>query len=677
MTTPKHQLGILLVHGIGTQPAGDTLTRWGDVLVKTIAHATGGAVNATVERAGKALDGVASDRTAARVRLESGGTVEHWLVSEGWWAESFLAPSYSELVSWSFRALPWALTTHIAQRYWLEQSGHTPKGVAITLALLKLLVGLLLAPFLILALAAVLIVGLIPIPGLRVALLRAQSLFTATVGDSLVFVESPVRAALIKTRILAGIEGLEQRCDRTIVVAHSQGAAASVECLGGIAGMDQPPAQQPDTLLTFGAGTNPLSMLRRSEGLPKSVGFDPVRSAMWGSLGVAASSAWLALEVTTGAVAPRKILLASALWLVLGLIGVAAGAVGLKLARLLEPRAPRLATYTKRASIPTSLILWMLGMFALYRSADALQIPFAPVLFLILSLVLLGVSIFTILSKSWERVLTTVRYPPGLARWIDLYASADPVPAGPTLTQDHERIESREIWNEGSIIADHTLYWRNRDEFVLRVVRACAQTARSGWVGTLPAESDAVDRRARWRVSWLQIARTALITIGVALGIVLFQRQSFTFASEIATYIPQWIAKLLEPETLERVTLIALIAAGVWLAHALTRMVWRRWVSKEQVAILEQQSPDGFEVWPLIGMGTISWAALLGAITILAGQTPIARLATGSVGEKVGALFVFALVALGLAAISAYVLRKLHPAPLVEVPKPRNAPAVA
>ncbi len=63
--------------------------------------------------------------------------------------------------------------------------------------------------------------GLIPIPGLRVALLRAQSLFTATVGDSLVFVESPVRAALIKTRILAGIEGLEQRCDRTIVVAHS------------------------------------------------------------------------------------------------------------------------------------------------------------------------------------------------------------------------------------------------------------------------------------------------------------------------------------------------------------------------------------------------------------------------------------------------------------------------
>ena len=305
----------------------------------------------------------------------------------------------------------------------------------------------------------------------------------------------------------------------------------------------------------------------------------------------------------------------------------------------------------------------MLGMFALYRSADTLQIPFAPALLLILSLLLLGVSIFTILSKSWERVLTTVRYPPGLSRWIDLFASADPVPVGPTLTQDEARIESREIWNEGSVITDHVLYWRNLDEFVLRVVRACAETAQSTWAPKLPPESAALDQRARWRVSWLQIARTALITIGVALGIVLFQRQRFTFASEIATYIPQWIAKLFEPDTLERVTLIALIAAGVWLAHALTRVVWLRWVAKEQVAILEQQSPDGFEVWPLTGMGTISWAALLGAITILAGQTPIARLATGSVGEKVGAAFVFALVALGLAAISVYVLRKLHPAP--------------
>jgi hypothetical protein len=668
MTTPNYQLGILLVHGIGTQPAGDTLTRWGDVLVKTIAHATNGAVTATVERAGKDLNGAETDRTEARLRLESAGNVEHWLVSEGWWAESFLAPSYRELVSWSFRAIPWALTTHIAQRYWLAKSGRTPKGVAITLALLKLIVGLLLAPFLILALAVVLLVGLIPIPGVRVALLRAESLFTATVGDSLVFVESPVRAALIKTRILEGLEGLQQRCDRTIVVAHSQGAAASVECLGGIAGMDQPPVQQPDTLVTFGAGTNPLSMLRRSEGLPKSVAFDPVRWAMAASLGVAALSAWLAFQVTRGGLAPRKILLAFLLWLALGVVVVATGVVGTKLAKLLEPRTPRLASRARRAAIPASVILWILGMVALYQAADPLQIPFASVLFLILSLLVLGVSIYTILSRSWERMLTTVRYPPGLSRWIDLYASADPVPVGPTLTQDHKRIEFHEIWNEGSVITDHVLYWRNLDEFVLRVVRACAQTARSAWVSKLPPESAAVDRRARWRVSWLQIARTALITIGVALGIVLLQRKSFAVANEIAAFIPKWIANLVRPDVLDRATLIALIAAGVWLAHTLTRVVWLWWVGKEQVAILEQQSPDGLEQRPLIGMGMISWVALLSAISIVAGTSLIEKAATGSVAAIVGAGLLFAAVSLGLAVGSVYVLRKLNPAPEPEAP---------
>src|SRR5262249_11092231 len=36
----EFQLGVLLVHGIGTPRAGDTLVHWGDVLLKTIARAT-------------------------------------------------------------------------------------------------------------------------------------------------------------------------------------------------------------------------------------------------------------------------------------------------------------------------------------------------------------------------------------------------------------------------------------------------------------------------------------------------------------------------------------------------------------------------------------------------------------------------------------------------------------
>src|SRR5258708_8762851 len=107
MTTAKHQLGILRVHGIGTQPAGDTITRWGDVLVKTITQATKGSVAATVERAGKDLEGGDGERTEARLRLEHAGKADHWLLSVGGWAQSVLSPTHFELALLSLPPRPW------------------------------------------------------------------------------------------------------------------------------------------------------------------------------------------------------------------------------------------------------------------------------------------------------------------------------------------------------------------------------------------------------------------------------------------------------------------------------------------------------------------------------------------------------------------------------------------
>jgi hypothetical protein len=40
LSIPKFDLGVLLVHGVGAQPSGDTLVRWGDALLKTIRHAS-------------------------------------------------------------------------------------------------------------------------------------------------------------------------------------------------------------------------------------------------------------------------------------------------------------------------------------------------------------------------------------------------------------------------------------------------------------------------------------------------------------------------------------------------------------------------------------------------------------------------------------------------------------
>ena len=121
-------------------------------------------------------------------------------------------------------------------------------------------------------------------------MLNAQSALTATVGDSLAFVESPVRAGLIRTRILDGLDDLKRKCKRTIVVAHSQGAAVVLDALGAIidpfeastraTAVEAESTTVPDTLVTFGAGTNQLVSLKAlASGLTKKIGINPAMSA--------------------------------------------------------------------------------------------------------------------------------------------------------------------------------------------------------------------------------------------------------------------------------------------------------------------------------------------------------------------------------------------------------------
>ena len=112
--TGKFRLGVLFVHGIGTQPWGDMLVRWGDALIQTITRATQRQLGIVIERAGPRQ----GDDTAAEAHLiiDYGEQQERWLLREGWWAESFPPPTYRELVSWSLRALPWAVALNVARR---------------------------------------------------------------------------------------------------------------------------------------------------------------------------------------------------------------------------------------------------------------------------------------------------------------------------------------------------------------------------------------------------------------------------------------------------------------------------------------------------------------------------------------------------------------------------------
>jgi hypothetical protein len=233
----KFALGVLLVHGIGSQQSGETLMRWTDTLLDVIRRATDGKVHVSVVEA-RTRGAGRNERAEAIVRFRFQAHVEEWLIAESWWAQSFIAPSYGELVSWSVRALPWSAALFIAQRYDSRARGTTEgpaRAALVVTAVLQLLLLLALTPFFLAALAVVLLLGWLPLPQLRGLMLSAQSVLTASIGDSLAFVESPVRAAHIRTRILTAFRRLHEQCARTVIVAHSQGAAAVLDAFNGIA----------------------------------------------------------------------------------------------------------------------------------------------------------------------------------------------------------------------------------------------------------------------------------------------------------------------------------------------------------------------------------------------------------------------------------------------------------
>jgi hypothetical protein len=151
----EFQLGVLLVHGIGTPRAGDTLVHWGDLLLKTIERASRlpegerrdrlrsspsipagspgtapEAVLVSIERA--ALGGSPeTGRFEVAVRLSAGDHTERWLLREGLWAGAFPAPSYRELLSWGVRALPWSIVAHFGERYWQSAGRATESWQAL------------------------------------------------------------------------------------------------------------------------------------------------------------------------------------------------------------------------------------------------------------------------------------------------------------------------------------------------------------------------------------------------------------------------------------------------------------------------------------------------------------------------------------------------------------------
>jgi hypothetical protein len=130
-------------------------------------------------------------------------------------------------------------------------------------------------------------------------------------------------------------------------------------------------------------------------------------------------------------------------------------------------------------------------------------------------------------SEQWFGSWTDLLKQQG-THWIDIYASKDPIPAGPIIRPDSVRgsgdrrsvsatiPESHEIHNRGSILTDHTSYGSNLDEFIPLVVTSITKHSRCSLPlhDLTPKDGRSIESAARlrgYRVNFLKVRRMFII----------------------------------------------------------------------------------------------------------------------------------------------------------------------
>ena len=379
----------------------------------------------------------------------------------------------------------------------------------------------------------------------------------------------------------------------------------------------------PDALVTFGSGVNQLVSLKvLSAGrLKRDTGMNAATVAVMATLGMIALFVLLFVSIRSESVNSGQLVRAltfiSVFWGVSALVSWVAYQMLDKLTAWGVLGARQQATDTKLKLSGLLVILALVGYLFKDVVGPIVDLPILHVVFLVLTLGNLVVALWIILSPTTRTAVTRpVHQPPGLSRWMDVYASADPVPNGPTRIElTSAKVTSVRVWNRGALMSDHTTYWENLDGFVLRVVRMCAETAESPWHNKLPPPTLAgwLDQRAAWRVGFLRWIVWGNRMLWALILVLLCTRHEtrvpvpFTF--------PSWFWGW-GPQVARYAILTALVALAAWATAALLRWRWSVWVRADQDAVLAHKTP-GVVTWPhqpFSGLGTV--ISLLGTLAL-------------------------------------------------------------
>ena len=470
-------IGVLFVHGIGTQARGRTLADWGDAVTSWIERWLPADAQHRIEiREALLTPDTPSEPPYAVVDLfvAAEASPHTLLLAESWWAETVLPPTYAELVRWSLLVVPWTLASHFLARL-RASSGNV---AALLWNFVTMLVALLAMPALLAVLAVVLVLGLIPIAQVRQIAVAIQRTLATTIGDSFALLRNDIQRAAIVARVERDLRWIAGKCDETVIVAHSQGAAVAHMVLSK-AKLDH----HAITFVTFGSG---IGRLREAKQLARG---DFQRKAVpWifclGGL-LAAIGLWRSLP---GFWELR--------WELARAVAIYLGAVAAL--SLFASKLPKwmLLTLTLLAFVPMLQV-----MFSLFDKSPM-------VFFLIGAQYLIGVGFTWVPDASSDQPVDA-----NVASWLDLYATRDPVSNGPLFGRKGKK-RSIEVCNQRSIISDHTTYWKSTDDFVARI--ACLLAAKGGIALDRCVAGDRrrlarARARRRWRTVWLAAVRATVL----------------------------------------------------------------------------------------------------------------------------------------------------------------------
>lgn len=534
-------IGLLFVHGIGLHSRAATIIRFGTRLLDDLTRWLPDGYQARVTSASIELDRVGPEPAHAVIEINGpNGFSTSWLIAESWWSGVFSKPRYRDVAAWGVKIAPVTIAFHMQRRFDRALERFVMSvirdrqrlrdgqwGGVLSTALTRVwlswwhlvqlggelaafLVGLVVIPLVVVLIIVLVIVGFVPIPPLQRFIRSVQQALTGSIGDSFILLDSPLQGAAIIDRIFKDYEWLRLHSDRQVLMAHSQGAAVSHTMIRNLL-----PEARPASFITFGSGIKKLNELRlikksRSRWLP------------WLTTLSFLAIAWFAWqELRTALRSPndlRELLFTTYCF---GLV-----AVGIQLAVLRKPTG---------RSFALLVILYGLlaGATAYVASSESVSLMNAVVLFVGLG------TLFIAMGALRPQDLPAADLTLGVERWIDIFASNDPVangslgaaglrgmdPAksGVDPVKTGSRFEEHEVHNSGSMLRDHSTYWINSEQFVIPLIRFLGQAQVPPVFFRDSEDGDIEDRlrlrvasdRRRWRVRWLSWIRGSVI--GLAL----------------------------------------------------------------------------------------------------------------------------------------------------------------